>query len=155
MVRVLATIRKSRFNEETREEQKKLVDLIRRILDGCIGLDTHASELLRNYLDDETSFGEVAGTALVTATVFRLALLEPDVCGERYTAWAVRKMVVVESNIDRETGIVAPVCNPLKPQERDPLLGVSPEAQCFVVLMYAAYRDWSSKPNTDVNILLQ
>jgi rhamnogalacturonyl hydrolase YesR len=140
MARVLATVRKSSFVMENAE--KVLVGMIQRIIDGAMTFDSDPSGLLRNRLDDETWFGEAAGTAMLAAAVFRMAVLEPSMFGERYTRWAVGKMEVVGESIDTETGIVGPVVIPTKDEHRAPLDGVSPEAQAFVVLMYAAWKDW-------------
>ncbi|KAI4651672.1 uncharacterized protein J4E79_009153 [Alternaria viburni] len=129
MTRVLATLRKSQYQSETADEQSTLLDMTKDILDGAIEADTDASGLLRNYLDDETWFAEVAGTALMAATVFRIAVLEPGTFGER-------------RHLDEETGVAAPVVNSLKEGQRTPLNGINPEGQAFVVLLYAAWRDW-------------
>jgi len=142
MTRVLATLRKSQYGPETADEQKMLLDMTKGILDGAIEADTDASGLLRNYLDDETWFAEVAGTALMAATVFRLAVLEPGTFGERYVGWATRKLESVNHQLDEETGVAAPVVNSLKEGQRTPLNGINPEGQAFVVLLYAAWRDW-------------
>lgn len=146
MARVLATIRGSGFEEEMREEQRLLVNMIEGIVRGVIEGDTDDSGLLRNYLDDETWWGEAAGTALLAATAFRMAVLAPDVFGTKYTDWALRKMEAVGRCIDVETGIAAPVVNPLKESQRTPLSGPSPEGQAFVVLLYAAWKDWGEQP---------
>lgn len=142
MARVLATMRKSQFAEETAHEQTLLLKSIQQILDGVMALDTDTSGLLRNYLDDDIWWGEVSGTALLTATTFRMAVMEPDVFGTTYTNWAMRKMEVVSRCIDVKTGVVRPVVNPLKERQEMPLKGVSPEGQAFVVLMFAAWKDW-------------
>lgn len=144
MARVLATLRSSRFAEQMHEEQVLLREMIEVIVRGAVDQDTDDSGLLRNYLDDETWWGEIAGTALLAATVFRIAVLEPDVFQARYTDWALKKMDIVRQCIDAETGVVAPVVNPLKENQRTPLSGPSPEGQAFVALMYAAWRDWKS-----------
>jgi hypothetical protein len=145
MGRVIATIRKSEFNARMEGEVESLVGMAKGIIDGAMGFDTDPSGLLRNRLDDETWFGEAAGTALLAATVFRMAVLEPEVFGEKYTQWAVKKMEVVVKCVDQETGIVAPVVNPTKDEQRAPLEGASPEAQAFVMLLYAAWRDWKER----------
>lgn len=142
MARVLATMRKSSFTAETADEQDSLLEITRRILDGVMTLDIDSSGLLRNYLDDRMWWGEVSGTALLAATVFRMDVLEPGVFGATYTDWAKRKMEVVSRCIDEETGIVRPVVNPLEEGQEKPLEGPSPEGQAFVVLMFAAWRDW-------------
>jgi len=141
MTRVLATLRKSQYESETADEQKMLLDMTKGILDGAIEADTDASGLLRNYLDDETWFAEVAGTALMAATVFRMSILEPGTFGERYIGWAKRKLESVSRHVDEDSGIVAPVVNSLKEGQRTPLNGINPEGQAFVVLLYAAWRD--------------
>jgi rhamnogalacturonyl hydrolase YesR len=145
MSRVLATMRKSGFNDQTKNEQAMLTSEIKSVIDGVMKLDKdigHSSGLLRNYLHDMNWFGEISGTALITATVFRMAKLEPGIFGKRYTDWAVKKKGIVDSKIDTNTGIVKPAVNPLKWTDTKPYNKGSPEGQSFVVLMHAAYRDW-------------
>lgn len=142
MCRVLAMVENSRFRRDLQKEEKSLITQIKAIVDGVIRLDTHPSGLLRNRLDDVSWFGEAAGTALVAAAVLRMAVLAPDVFGEIYTMWAVRKMEVIETCVDRDTGIVAPVVNPTSDQQRTPLDGVSAEAQAFVALGIVAWEEW-------------
>jgi len=143
MSRVLATLVHSQYASQTARPQASLIDMTKDILDAAIQADTHGSGLLRNYLDDESWFGEVAGTALMTATVFRVAVLEPEIFqAVKYTAWAERKVEAIGRHVDSETGIAAPVVNSLKEGQRTPLDGINPEAQAFVVLMFAAWRDW-------------
>jgi hypothetical protein len=72
----------------------------------------------------------------------RMGVLEPGVFGEGDVQWALEKMGVIGECVDQETGIVAPVVNPTRDEQREPLDGVSPEAQAFVVLAVAAWRDW-------------
>jgi rhamnogalacturonyl hydrolase YesR len=143
MSRVLATIKRSVFASEMNDAENSLEGMIKGIIDGTMELDTDSSGLLRNRLDDETWFGEAAGTALIAATVFRMMVLKPSVFGEKkYINWAMKKMDDVERCVDQETGIVAPVVNPTTDDQRTPLDGVSPEAQAFVALLFAAWRDW-------------
>ncbi|KAL1795109.1 hypothetical protein ACET3X_006925 [Alternaria dauci] len=143
MARVLATLRKSQYGSKTEEEQMTLLQMTQDILDGAIQADTDTSGLLRNYLDDETWFPEVAGTALMAATAFRMAVLEPALFEKRYTDWAISKLDAVSRHIDEETGIAAPVVNSLNEGQRTPLKGVNPEGQAFIVSLYAAWRDWN------------
>ena len=145
MARVLATIRQSKLAEQMQKEQKVLVEMIGGIVRGAMATDTDPSLLLRNYLGDETWWGEVAGTALLAAATFRMVVLEPGMFGKRYTDWALQKMIAVRRHINTETGIAAPVVNALIESQRTPLDGVNPESQAFVVLMYAAWRDWKTQ----------
>lgn len=142
MARVLATIYGSGRREQLREEQKILVEMIEGIVRSAVAVDTDSSRLLRNYVDDETWFGEVAGTALLAATAFRMAVLVPSIFDTRYTDWALRKTEAVGRCVDIETGVAAPVVNPLKESQRTPLSGPSPEGQAFIALLHAAWRDW-------------
>lgn len=144
MARVLATIQNAKFGGEMQDEQNLLVKMIKGIVLGAMDLDTDASDLLRNYLDNETWWGEISGTALLAATVFRLAVLQPGIFGAEYTDWALHKMEVVSRHIDKDTGIAAPAVNPLCESQGEPLSGPSPEGQAFVVLLYAAWRDWKT-----------
>lgn len=150
MARVLATLRNSRSAMQTEGEQESLLGMVRGIIDGAVKVDTHESGLLRNYLDDESWFAEVAGTALMAATVFRLAVLEPEVFEEGYTEWASAKLEAVGRHVDADTGIAAPVVNALKEGQRTPLEGINPEGQAFVVLLYAAWRDWENHASRNV-----
>ncbi|EUC50858.1 hypothetical protein COCMIDRAFT_409 [Bipolaris oryzae ATCC 44560] len=146
MARVLATLRHSPFAAATMEEQGSLRGMIRGIVDAARRVDSHPSRLLRNYLDDDTAFADVAGTALMAATVFRVVRLQGPgevVFGGEYTAWATEKMRAVAQHVDAETGVAAPVVNSLREGEEMPLGEVNPEAQAFVVLLFAAWRDWS------------
>lgn len=145
MSRILATLVHSPYASQTLREQDSLVNMTKSIIDAAIKADTHSSGLLRNYLDDESWFGEVAGTALMAAASLRMAVLTPEVFGAKeYTEWAERKVEAVGRHVNSETGIAAPVVNSLKERQRTPLEGVNPEAQAFVVLIFAAWRDWKS-----------
>ncbi|OCK84706.1 hypothetical protein K432DRAFT_432094 [Lepidopterella palustris CBS 459.81] len=143
--RVLATMVKSPFAGATKGEQKALIANIKAIIDGAISLDTDSSGLLRNYLNDTTWYGEISGTAMLTATTYRMAVLSPSNFGAKYTNWAMKKKDLVDKDINATTGIVAPAINPLNWKDNTPFTSGSPEGQSFVVLMHAAYRDWASK----------
>lgn len=145
MARVLATMMKSPFSGATKNEQNALITDIKTIIDGAIKLDTDSSGLLRNYLNDTTWYGEISGTAMLTATSYRMAVLAPSQFGAKYTTWANKKLQVVDGCINTTTGIVAPAVNPLWWEDPTPFTAGSPEGQSFVVLMHAAYRDWSPK----------
>ncbi|KAJ4287373.1 hypothetical protein N0V90_012772 [Kalmusia sp. IMI 367209] len=147
--RVLATLKKSPYAEDTTAEQESLTSIIKSILDGAIELDTDESGLLRNYLNDTTWWGEISGTSILAATALRVAVLEPETFGSEYADWAVEKMGVVDGHIDAEEGdnkgIVSPAINPLDWHDTTPYTTGSPEGQSFVVLLHAAYRDWKGE----------
>lgn len=156
MARVLATALKFPNNSNKTSEKQKKVDtgiqavkaIVRDILDAAIALDDAepAEPLLRNYLNDTSWFGELSGTTLLTATVYRLAVLAPDDFGHgsngssKYVKWADAKRPEIISRID-DQGLLSPVINPLDWGDRTPGTE-SPEAQSFAVLMFAAWRDY-------------
>jgi hypothetical protein len=147
MARVLATIMKWRTTRGWKDEQAQLKGYILELLDGALASPRDpANRLLRNYLSDDTYPGEAAGTALLAATTYRMAVLVPNEfgphgCGGKYLAWADESRSAVEICID-ENGLVAPVVNPLRHLQRERLDGGSPEGQCFAALMFVAYSDY-------------
>ncbi|USP76942.1 hypothetical protein yc1106_04216 [Curvularia clavata] len=156
--RVLATLAHSAFAPQMVEEQTKLRGLLQRTLDAVMDVDTHPSHLLRNYLDDDDdddddddiAFPDVAGTALMAAAAFRFALLLPEKANaEPYAAWANAKLQAVAQHIDAETGIAHPVVDSLKESREMPVGEVNPEAQAFVILAWAAWRDWMGLVEND------
>ncbi|KAJ5059395.1 hypothetical protein J3E74DRAFT_48523, partial [Bipolaris maydis] len=142
MARVLATLLNSPFAPHTKPQQRDLRDMIIAIVRAARAADTHPQRLLRNYLDDESAFADVAGTALMAAVVFRVAGLEGEsvVLGGEYIEWAVDKMRVVAEHVDVRTGVAAPVVNSLRESQQMPVGEVNPEAQAFIVLLFAAWR---------------
>lgn len=140
--RVLATLAHSHLAPQLIEEQAALRGLLQSTLDAVIMVDTHPSHLLRNYLDDNTAFADVAGTALMAAAAFRFALLHEKADAEPYAAWASAKLHAVAQHIDTESGIAHPVVDSLKENREMSVGEVNPEAQAFVVLAWAAWRDW-------------
>lgn len=150
MTRVLGTVMKAPaglFSRYEREEAvKDLSTWIKEILDGAmrVGMD---GGLLRNYLDDPSDedghgYREVSGTALLASVAYRVAVLLPRVFGRRYVDWAegVRGVIGRGGHVTLN-GTVVPTVNPLDWGDTKPYTAGSPEGQCFVVLMYAAWRD--------------
>lgn len=82
MARVLATIMKWRTTRDWKDEQTQLKNYIMELLDGALASPRDsANMLLRNYLNDETYPGEAAGTALLAAMAYRMAVLVRDEFG--------------------------------------------------------------------------
>lgn len=147
LTRVLATLIKW---EPTRGiDSRGVVSLkkkIRDLIDGVITTDLHRHEegLLPNYLhtmDNEPWFGDVAGTALLTSAVYRMMVLDYDHC-RPYRQWADKKSKAVFRCVDTASGIARPAVNSLKHAQREPLMTGNPEAQSFVILLWAAMRDF-------------
>ncbi len=109
-----------------------------------------SNNLVRNYPEDNSWFGEASGTAMLAATVYRMTALAPEMFnssdstgGEagQLLEWAETSRLAVTKCIAPE-GLVSPVVNPLKHLSRTPLETGSPEGQCFAVQMFQAYGDW-------------
>ncbi|KAF8872499.1 hypothetical protein BD779DRAFT_1679667 [Infundibulicybe gibba] len=136
--------------DDPRNAIDQLGGWISEIIDGAMAAPLDDG-LLRNYLNDLDSnghgFGEISGSSLLAATVYRMAMLQPHLFGERHLKWADGFRTVLGGK-DRhgnphitDTGIVTPAVNPLAWKDTTPYTRGSPEGQSFVVLMYAAWRD--------------
>jgi hypothetical protein len=86
----------------------------------------------------------------MAAAAFRLSVLLPSMFGNEYANWATKKLEAIAQHIDPVMGIAAPVVNSLNERQRTPLDGVNPEAQAFIVLCYAAWRDWRAAKDQGV-----
>ena len=151
--RTLATITKSPFFKSDPQRWKTSVDsltlYIKEIIDAAMRAPSDDG-LVRNYMDQPNGpkgFGEISGSSLLAATVFRMAVLRPDVFGTPYLLWADRiriKLTAKDHNgnphITKE-GVVTPAVNPLNWNDPNPVRNGSPEGQAFVVILYAAWRD--------------
>lgn len=153
MTRVLATVTKAPSVSSTAWRQQAIGNLtvhIKEIIDGTMNASQDGG-LLRNYLDDlnesGSGFGEISGSTLLAATVYRMAVLQPHVFDQTYITWAdnIRSTVAGNSINDEQhitpTGIATPAVNPLNWKDTTPFTKGSPEGQAFVVLMYTGWRD--------------
>ncbi|KAG7443252.1 uncharacterized protein BT62DRAFT_337855 [Guyanagaster necrorhizus] len=154
MARVLATIMKAPISRDAAWRGEAIDDLtawIREIVDGVVGSPPTMEGLARNYLDDVWGdghgFGEISGTSLIASVIYRMAVLRPRVFGWEYIEWAdgVRATLGGDDSEGNPhvtgNGTVTPAVNPLGWLDTVPWTAGSPEGQCFVVLMYAAWRD--------------
>lgn len=140
--RVLATIKHWLTSSNWTMEQDKLVGYVKEIVDGAlrVGVESRTG-LLRNYISSPSTFPEAAGTVMIAANIYRLAVLAPDVFAtSEYLTWADQARAAVIKTVG-SSGVLKPVINPYKYVENTAYSGTSPEAQSFGVLMYAAYRD--------------
>ncbi|KAF8067998.1 Six-hairpin glycosidase-like protein [Lyophyllum atratum] len=153
MTRVLATVMKAPVAEGTAWRQGAIDDLthwILEILDGVIGSSLDGG-LVRNYINDANStghgFGEISGSSVLASVAYRMAVLQPHACGEKYVKWAdgIRRVLGGNDASGQphitEDGVATPAVNPLGWQDTKPFTTGSPEGQVFVVLMYTAWRD--------------
>ncbi|ESK84337.1 hypothetical protein Moror_10208 [Moniliophthora roreri MCA 2997] len=143
MTRVLATIMHM-SDIQTPSLSSRVEDLtkwIKEVLDAIIESPSDQG-LLRNYLNDDSWFGDTSSTSLLASVAYRIVVLRPDVFDERYIKWAdgVRRTLSGGDHV-RDDGVVRPAVNPMNWFDREPFESGSPEGQSFVVLMYAAWRD--------------
>ncbi|CEJ82139.1 hypothetical protein VHEMI02224 [[Torrubiella] hemipterigena] len=140
MTRVLHTLQKWPASSTVLQSQAgQLKGWIKEILDGAMRSGTD-NGLLRNYLGDGSYFGEVSGSALLSAVAYRMAVNDPGMFGKSYVDWAdtIRNSLKTKQGPD---GIFAPAANPYDWHSHTPYTAGSPEGQAFVVLLYTAYRD--------------
>jgi rhamnogalacturonyl hydrolase YesR len=153
MSRVLATVVKAPVAQGLSWRDQAATDLnwyIREIIEGAMA-SPMTGGLVRNYINDESTangFGEVSGSALLAATTYRMMVLRPKTFADpKYVKFAdgIRKTLGALDAAGKphvtSTGVVTPAVNPLNWKDTKPLTTGSPEAQAFVVLMYAAWRD--------------
>ena len=67
---------------------------------------------MRNYLGDDSWFGEISGTALLTATAYRMAVLASEAFGKSYTDWTDEKRELIEQHMGADS-ILSLAVNPL------------------------------------------
>jgi hypothetical protein len=164
MTRVLATVMKSNWTQDYNWKQSataSLTQYIKEILDGAM----HTSKdqgLLRNYYDNfnthDHGFGEISGSALLAATAYRMALLQPSTFTSAYIAWAdgIRHVIGGEDSSGKAhitpDGVLTPVVNPYGWQDTTPYAGASPEGNSFAILLYAAWRDCVNAGNCGMDL---
>ena len=139
MVRVLHTIQKWSGSETMTDQAAQVKGWIKEIIDGAM-LSELKDGLLLNYLNDASWFGEISGTALLTAATYRMAVNDPATFPQNYIDWADanRKALGTHQGTD---GVFSPAVNPLSWKSTVEFTSGSPEGQAFTVYLYAAYRD--------------
>ena len=140
IARVFATISHWSPSSNWQEEKQELIAYAQEIIDGAIDVGPEPeSGLLRNYIT--TSFPEAAGTAIIAASVYRWAVIAPEIfASSKYIGWADERRAAVVRTVD-ENSVLSPVVNPYDYAEDSPYGSPSPEAQSFAVMLYAAFRD--------------
>ncbi|KAI5365159.1 Putative six-hairpin glycosidase superfamily, glycosyl hydrolase, family 88 [Septoria linicola] len=141
MARVRATITTWRADDAVLAQDRQDLDSwIQDILDAVIATDNDDSGLLRNYLGDNEYAGETSGTSLLAATVYRMALLNSEIFGQRkYLDWVDAKRRAVVSRVDGD-GFARPAANPLDHKSKEPV-EMGAEGESFLLLLGTAWRD--------------
>jgi hypothetical protein len=145
MLRVYATMKNSEYSNELRKEQRDLIFWVKEIQDAMFRRLDDTSSLFHNYASETDTFLDAAGTALLAASVYRIAMLA-DVYHNIPYAEKSRK-AISSSNIQGD-GWLTPVVDPYnvgREGER------SPEGQAFVLMMNSAYEEWKEAGSEGVN----
>ncbi|KAJ6437243.1 FAD-binding, type 2 [Purpureocillium lavendulum] len=140
MVRVLHTLQRWSGSSSMTSQAGQLKSWIKEILDGAMLSGFDNDGLLHNYLNDASWFGEISGTALLSAVAYRMAVNDPSAFPQKYVAWADtnRKALAKQEGGD---GVFAPAVNPYNWKDQSEYNSGSPEGQAFAVFLYTAYRD--------------
>jgi hypothetical protein len=160
MVRVLHTLQKWTGSSSMTSQASQLKGWIKEILDGAL-LSGFNGGLLHNYLNDASWFGEISGTALLSAVAYRMAVNDPGTFSQKYIDWADtnRKALAQYQSVGSE-GIFSPAVDPYNWLDRTKYTSGSPEGQAFTVYLYTAYRDCvgagvCATPNSSVTTISQ
>lgn len=152
MTRIVATITKAPVASSAPWKAAAINELtgyIKEIVDGAMK-SPHDDGLVRNYMYDASNprgWGEISGSTLIASVVYRMAVLQPQIFRGAYIDWANGIMDTIggESKDGQAhvtpAGVVRPAVNPLDWHDVTKFVSGSPEGNCFVVLMYAAWRD--------------
>ena len=149
IVRVLATAMKSPYTKSVGLEINRLLQVTFGIIDGVLAAETNGSPpLLCNYLNDGSYFGDVASTALIASAIFRLAVLVPEQCCSRHILFAESCWESVQIHIRDRNGDVGPTPMPGVALSHTPSMEGSSQGHSFVVILFAAHRDWDNWKRT-------
>jgi len=110
--------------------------------------DSAQQSFIRAPIDSSPrGFGEISGSTLLAAVVYRGTTVLPGQFGKKYVDWAdkVRKTLgrkdkAGKAHVDGQ-GNVTPAVNPLDWHSTVPFTTGSPEGNSFTVMLYAAWRD--------------
>ena len=145
MVRVLATAIKSRHRNDVTNELQQILYVVLDIIDGARAAAKKGNPpLLCNYLNDDSYFGDVASTALIASAVFRLAVIASNECGSQRIQFATSCWENIQTHIKDRHGDVGPTPMPGVAVSHTPSMKGSSQGHSFVVMLYAAHRDWEN-----------
>ena len=144
MLRVLATITASPFQNSLSEQTKNLTLWTFEILNSTFSIyypQSSNSSLLPNYMDDPTSFVEASGFSILTYALFRLASLNITTIPSQLLSTIEQIYQNIGNNDILETGTLNPVVNPYSILQNFGS-SISPEGQAFLLLLSSARRDY-------------
>ncbi|KAM0747198.1 hypothetical protein T439DRAFT_328960 [Meredithblackwellia eburnea MCA 4105] len=138
MTRVLATMMHCSDSEDYSSQISDLSSWINEILSATFSQISSSSNLLPNYYHSSSTFSDAASSALLASVVYRMASLgELSNTSLINTAEKVRQ--AVNSAATSNSGWLNPVVDPLVWNQQSTK---SPEAEAFVIMLQAAWRDY-------------
>ncbi|KAM0752065.1 hypothetical protein T439DRAFT_312181 [Meredithblackwellia eburnea MCA 4105] len=141
MARVLATLMYSPYAATYSSQINDLTTWTNEITTAAFKQINTKTNLLPNYYSSTSTFDDSASSALMAATVYRLASLGKlnNQSAQITTAELIRKAVY--GNVVASTGWLTNVVNPLSWTVQT---NQSPEAEAFVMLLQTAWYDWTT-----------
>ncbi|KAI5895280.1 glycoside hydrolase family 105 protein [Schizophyllum commune H4-8] len=158
MLRVLATIQHSQYADDLKDQQKDLEDWIFEIQAAMYDNHLYDNGLFANYADESVdgsdNFYDASGTAILAATVYRLALLRnvwhylPSAETSRAALFATQSGNSSAYVHFDDDGWLTPVVNPLSFGDEG---SKSPEGQAFALMLHTAWREWVDNGSVGAN----
>lgn len=143
MLRVAATIRRSEFSGDMQDQVNDLAAWVGEIVDAAKSRVT-SSGLVRNYITDQSSFPDTAGSTMLAYSAFRLSTMGFT---NDHTGFANQVHSTVVGRHLADNGTLTDAVDPLV-WDRLGTAG-SPEGQSFVLLMQAAYNEYRTAGGSD------
>ena len=143
MLRVAATIQRSEFKDDMQDQVNNLGNWAGEIISAAKSRTT-SSGLVRNYITDQSSFPDTAGSTMLAYSAFRLSTMG---LSNDHTGFANQVHSTVVQRHLADNGTLTDAVDPLVWDR----LGAegSPEGQSFVLLMQAAYNDFRAGGGSD------
>lgn len=138
ILRVYATIVNSPYASQFATQSADLASWSANIVESAFAAQSSNSSFLPNYANTTRNFPDAASTALLAGCAYRLAQYGID---RSTLSQAETARQAVYAGLD-DNGVLSPVCDPATQTQELAAGEVSPEAEAFVLLMEAAYRDF-------------
>lgn len=136
MLRVLATIDRSQFKDDMAAQRSDLQAWAAEILSATRNVP-RIDDLIHNYMDNSASFPDATATALLSAAGLRMSTMNLT---NEYVDMSTTLLGAVSKQVN-ETGFLKNVTDPYSFSKPGNYSG---EGQSFVLMAYAAFRDWEA-----------
>ncbi|GHJ83778.1 hypothetical protein NliqN6_0180 [Naganishia liquefaciens] len=142
MLRVLATIMRSPYNDQMASQRSDLQAWTEEIIEAAKSRKAKDG-LVHNYIDNSSTFEDTAGSTLLAAASYRLANLG---LSSSHVDFANQIHSTVAARYINSTGHLTHAVDPLNFGKQGTS---SPEGQAFILLMQAGYRDYTAAGGKD------